>query len=77
MKHFCLPICVCVCVCGSYLPLLPDQAHAVTSGPVTAKATFQFQATSCDTGMCFPMSTVVIIIPLALHANSFLLTYTI
>ena len=53
------------------ITFLPDQSQAVTSGSVTAKARFQFQATSCDTGMGFPVSTVVIIIPLALHAISF------
>jgi len=66
----------CVCVVFSLL-LLPDQAQTVISGPFTAKARSQFQATSLDTGMGFPLSTVVIIIPLALHANSFPLTYTI
>jgi len=67
-----MSVSLSVCVCFFFfLPLLSDQAQAVTSGPVTA------EATSCDTGMCFPMSTVVIIIPLTLHAHSFLLTYTI
>ena len=73
-------VCVCVFgrVCGFFfLPLLPDQAQAVTNGPVTAKPTFKFQATSYDTGMGFPMSTVVIIILLELRANSFPLTHTI